>query len=200
MPALLANLLARHGYAIVFLGVFLESAGVPCRARPCCWRRASSPPRARFALPWVIGLGIGAAILGDNVGYWIGRRAGRPLVERHGRLVGLTPGRVAAFDAFFQRHGARTVFLARFVTGLRVVAALFAGVARLPWSEFLFYKPPARSSGQRRSPWPDISSGAAGSCCTGGSAARLCSVPRWRSRWSSWRSRGVSAGRCFPPS
>src|SRR5207245_2633845 len=139
MPVLLAILLARHGYAIVFLGVFLESAGVPVPGETVLLAAGFFASQGTFALPWVIGLGIGAAILGDNVGYWIGRRAGRPLVERYGRLVGLTPGRIAAFDAFFQRHGARTVFLARFVTGLRVVAALFAGVARLPWSEFLLY-------------------------------------------------------------
>ncbi len=139
MPVLLANLLARYGYAIVFLGVFLESAGVPVPGETVLLAAGFFASQGTFALPWVIGLGIGAAILGDNVGYWIGRRAGRPLVERYGRLVGLTPGRIAAFDAFFQRHGARTVFLARFVTGLRVVAALFAGVARLPWSEFLLY-------------------------------------------------------------
>jgi len=66
---------------------------------------------------------IAAAILSDNLGYWIGRRGGRPLVERHGRLIGLTAQRLAAFEAFFQRHGAKTIFLARFVTGVRVVAA-----------------------------------------------------------------------------
>src|SRR5256712_8038674 len=139
MPVLLANLLARYGYAIVFLGVFLESAGVPVPGETVLLAAGFFASQGTFALPWVIGLGIGAAILGDNVGYWIGRRAGRPPVERDGRLLGLTPRRIPAVDAFFQSHGARTVFLARFVTGLRVVAALFAGVARLPWSEFLLY-------------------------------------------------------------
>src|SRR5437867_11042976 len=107
MPVLLANLLARYGYAIVFLGVFLESAGVPVPGETVLLAAGFFASQATFALPWVIGLGIGAAILGDNVGYWIGRRAGPPLVERYGRLVGLTPGRIAACDGLFPRNGAR---------------------------------------------------------------------------------------------
>src|SRR5437762_11932528 len=135
MPVLLANVRARYGSAVVFLGVVLESAGVPVPGETVLLAAGFFASQGTFALPWVIGLGIGAAILGDNVGYWIGRRAGRPLVERYGRLVGLTPGRVAACDAFFLLHAARAVFPARFVAALRVVAAVFAGVARRPLSE-----------------------------------------------------------------
>src|SRR2546426_9277680 len=75
MPVLLANLLARYGYATVFLGVFLESAGVPVPGETVLLAAGFFASQGTFALPWVIGLGIGAAILGDNVGYWIGRRS-----------------------------------------------------------------------------------------------------------------------------
>jgi membrane protein DedA with SNARE-associated domain/membrane-associated phospholipid phosphatase len=139
VPALLVNLLGQYGYAIIFLGVFLESAGVPVPGETILLGAGFFAYQGMFTLPWVIIVGIAAAILGDNLGYWIGRRNGRPLVERHGRLIGLTPQRLAAFEVFFQHHGAKTIFLARFVTGLRVVAALLAGLSRLPWSEFLFY-------------------------------------------------------------
>ncbi len=139
MPTLLATLLARYGYAMVFAGVFLESAGVPVPGETILLGASFFASRDLLSLPWVIGLALAAAILGDNLGYGIGRRGGRPLVERHGRRLGLTATRLAAFDTFFQRHGAKTVFFARFVTGLRVVAALLAGVSRLPWSQFLFY-------------------------------------------------------------
>src|SRR5207247_1810618 len=67
MPVLLANLLARYGYAIVFLGVFLESAGVPVPGETVLLAAGFFASQGTFALPWVIGLGIGAAILGDNV-------------------------------------------------------------------------------------------------------------------------------------
>lgn len=90
VPTLLVNLLGRYGYAIIFLSVFLESAGVPVPGETILLGAGFFAYQGMFALPWVILVGIAAAILGDNLGYWIGRRGGRPLVERHGRLVGLT--------------------------------------------------------------------------------------------------------------
>ena len=67
------------------------------------------------------------AILGDNIGFAIGRRGGRGLAERHGGKIGLTPARLRQFDRFFDKYGAPTVFIARFVTGLRVFCAVLAG-------------------------------------------------------------------------
>jgi membrane protein DedA with SNARE-associated domain len=82
---------------------------------------------------------IAGAILGDNIGFLIGRRGGRALLERFGSRLGLTSGRLAEFDRFFDKHGAKTVFIARFVTGLRVFGALLAGTSGLPWGRFLLY-------------------------------------------------------------
>src|SRR5689334_20830689 len=79
------------------------------------------------------------AVLGDNVGFVIGRRGGRRLLERHGRIFGFTARRLDQFDGFFARHGAKTVFAARFVTGLRVVGAVLAGASTLPWGRFLIF-------------------------------------------------------------
>jgi membrane-associated protein len=88
---------------------------------------------------WVVTTAIAGAVLGDNIGFVIGRRGGRRLLERHGRLLGLTKQRLDQFDAFFARHGAKTVFIARFVTGLRVVGAVLAGASTLPWGRFLIF-------------------------------------------------------------
>jgi undecaprenyl-diphosphatase len=82
---------------------------------------------------------IAGAILGDNLGFFIGRSYGRGLVERYGSRIGFTHARLAQFDAFFRRHGGRTVFIARFITGLRVVGAVLAGASGLRWPTFLFY-------------------------------------------------------------
>src|SRR5439155_14090801 len=79
------------------------------------------------------------AILGDNLGFFIGRNGGRRLAEKHGGAIGLTPARLAEFDRYFIRHGAKTVFVARFITGLRVVGAILAGASGLRWPTFLFY-------------------------------------------------------------
>jgi undecaprenyl-diphosphatase len=78
-------------------------------------------------------------MLGDNLGYALGRRWGRPWVERHGRWLLLSPSRLERVDRFFARFGPAAVALARFVTGVRVVAALSAGVSRMPWPTFLRY-------------------------------------------------------------
>jgi membrane protein DedA with SNARE-associated domain len=97
---------------------------------------------ARFghlSLLRVISIAIAGAVLGDNVGFLIGRRGGRRLLERHGPLLGLTKPRLDQFDVFFTRHGAKTVFIARFVTGLRVVGAVLAGASTLPWGRFLLF-------------------------------------------------------------
>jgi len=80
-----------------------------------------------------------ATFSGDNLGYWLGRRYGRGLLERHGRRVGLNAERLGAIDRFFARWGAKTVLFARFVTGLRVVAAIAAGTTGMRWRTFVPY-------------------------------------------------------------
>ncbi len=139
MPEWLVDLFARYGYAVVFVGVLLENAGLPVPGETALLAGAALAHFGRLSLVWVIVTAIGGAILGDNVGFLIGRWRGRGLAERHGWRIGLTPARLALFDRFFERHGARTVFIARFITGLRVFGALLAGASGLPWLKFLFY-------------------------------------------------------------
>lgn len=139
MPDWLIELFARYGYAVVFVGVFLESAGVPVPGETALLAGAALARFGRLSLPWVIVTAIGGAILGDNLGFLIGRRGGRALVERYGATFGLTSERLGQFDRFFDRHGAKTVFIARFVTGLRVFGALLAGASGLSWRRFLLY-------------------------------------------------------------
>lgn len=139
MPVWIVDLLARYGYAVVFVGVFLENAGVPVPGETALLAGAALAHSGRLSLVWVIVTAIGGATLGDNLGFWIGRRGGRSLAERYGGRVGLTRARLALFDRFFVRHGAKTVFIARFVTGLRVVGAVLAGGSGMSWRTFLFY-------------------------------------------------------------
>ena len=139
MPEWIVDLFARYGYAVVFVGVLLENAGLPVPGETVLLAGAALSHFGRLSLPWVILTAAGAAILGDNIGFMIGRRVGRGLVERHGSRVGLTPRRLAQFDRFFTLHGAKTVFIARFITGLRVFGALLAGASGLPWPRFLVY-------------------------------------------------------------
>src|SRR5262245_26288881 len=92
-----------------------------------------------LSLGRVIVTAIAGATLGDNVGFLIGRHGGRALAERHGWRFGLTRERLADLEQFFERHGPKTVFVARFITGLRVVGALLAGASGMRWPIFLVY-------------------------------------------------------------
>ena len=139
MPEWLVDLFARYGYAVVFVGVFLENTGLPVPGETALLAGAALAHFGRLALAWVIVTAVGAAILGDNLGFLIGRRFGRRLIERYGAHVGLTRARLDEFDRFFLRHGGRTIFIARFITGLRVFGALLAGASGLRWTTFLFY-------------------------------------------------------------
>jgi membrane protein DedA with SNARE-associated domain len=139
VPVWIVELFARYGYWAVFVGVFLENAGLPVPGETALLAGAALSRSGTLFLPLVIMTAIGGAVLGDNVGFWIGRRGGRALVERFGARAGVTPARLAQFDRFFDRHGAKTVFIARFVTGLRVVGAVLAGASDLSWGRFLVY-------------------------------------------------------------
>lgn len=139
MPEWLLLLFAQYGYLVVFAGVFLENTGLPVPGETALLAGAALAQFGRLSLVWVIVTAIVGATLGDNLGFLIGRRGGRGLAERHGWRIGVTRARLAEFDRFFDRHGAKTVFVARFITGLRVVAAVLAGGSGLPWSRFLFY-------------------------------------------------------------
>ena len=139
MPDWIIELFARYGYAVVFFGVFLENTGLPVPGETALLAGAALSRSGRLSLPWVIVTAIAGAILGDNLGFLIGRRGGRALVERFGPRIGLTRDRLLQFDRFFDRHGAKTVFIARFVTGLRVFGALLAGTSGLSWGRFLLY-------------------------------------------------------------
>ena len=139
VPEWLVDLFARYGYLVVFVGVFLENAGLPVPGETTLLAGAALAKFGRLSLPWVIATAIGAAILGDNMGFLIGRLGGRALAERYGSKVGLTRARLAQFDRFFDHHGAKTVFIARFITGLRVFGAVLAGASGLSWRKFLFY-------------------------------------------------------------
>ena len=89
--------------------------------------------RGHFSISAVIAVAAVGAILGDNLGYWIGRTYGRRLVRRFPRVEAVLP----RSERFFRRHGGKAVFLARFLAGLRVTGAWMAGISHMPWWRFL---------------------------------------------------------------
>jgi hypothetical protein len=97
----------------------------------------------------VIAAAAAGAIVGDNIGYWIGREIGFRLLVRYGSHVGQTEGRIKVGQYLFQRHGGKIVFFGRFIALLRVLAALLAGVNRMSWPRFFFFNAAGAFSGRR---------------------------------------------------
>ncbi len=139
MPHWLADALTRYGYIALFAGVFLENLGIPVPGETVLLAAGFFCRENLLRLGIVIPCATVAAICGDNFGYWIGRRGGKKFVDRYGRFVGLTPKRITAVEKYFRRHGPRTIFFARFISGLRVVAAIFAGISRIRWPVFFLF-------------------------------------------------------------
>ena len=139
MPDFLASLFAHYGYLVIFVGVLLENAGVPAPGHTVVLAGAFLAQQGTLSIWWVAGLAAVAAILGDNAGYWIGRKGGRALLGRHRRLFHFTEAREAWVRDFFERHGAKTVLVARFVPGLQTLGALFAGVSHMRWLRFFVW-------------------------------------------------------------
>src|SRR4051794_5418012 len=133
------SLIGQYGYLIVFFGVLLESAGVPLPGETILLVSGFMVQQGYLDLGDAIIFGALGAVVGDQIGYWVGRRGGRPLVLRWGHYVLITPERLERTESFFERHGGKAVFLARFVAGLRVFGALVAGISRMRWMTFLLY-------------------------------------------------------------
>ncbi len=133
------HFLQRWGYEGIFLSVLLGNIGFPLPEETIVLFAGYLAWREILTLPAVIIISIVSAIVGDNLGYWIGRRHGLPLLERYGHYLLITPHTFARARAFFARHGAKTVFLARFIAGLRFLAGPLAGATLMPFPRFALY-------------------------------------------------------------
>jgi membrane protein DedA with SNARE-associated domain len=134
----LQHQIATHGYWAVALIVGLESMGIPLPGETVLVAACLYASRHHDTSLWgVIAAAIAGAIVGDNIGYWLGREFGYRLLLRYGSYVGLAESRIKLGQYLFRRHGGKVVFLGRFVAVLRVLAAFLAGVNRMPWRDFL---------------------------------------------------------------
>jgi len=133
----LRAIIAHWGYVAIFAFVMLGNLGVPIPENSVLWIAGYFVWKGRLSLPLVLLVGIVAAVAGDNLGYWIGRRYGQPAVDRHRATIGLTPTRLDRMRRFVHRYGAVGVFLARFVIGLRFMAGPVAGSMGFPPLAFL---------------------------------------------------------------
>jgi membrane-associated protein len=127
------------GLPIVFLLIAIETMGIPVPGETALVTAAIVASRGRLSIEAVIAVAAAAAIVGDNVGFAIGRKLGRRLLTAPGPFLHHRRRVIAVGEPFFDRHGPKAVFLGRWVTGLRITAAWMAGVTRMSWPTFLFW-------------------------------------------------------------
>ncbi|MEZ5080178.1 MAG: VTT domain-containing protein [Thermoleophilia bacterium] len=121
------------GYGALAALVGAESAGLPVPGETALLTAALLAAAGHLSIPLVIGVAAAAAIVGDNIGYWIGRKGGRrALVASRGPFRAHRQRALERGEAFFARHGSKAVFVSRWIPGVRVVAAVVAGATRMP--------------------------------------------------------------------
>ena len=138
--AQIVHLVSTYGYWAIFFVVSLESAGLPLPGETVLVGAAIyAGQTGGLAIERVILAAAAGAIIGDNIGYWVGREFGTGLLERHGHYIGVTPQKLRLGQYLFMRWGGWIVFVGRFIALLRMLAAVLAGANRLePGRFFLF--------------------------------------------------------------
>jgi membrane-associated protein len=117
----------------------LESLGVPSPGETALVLAAVLASQGKLQIWLVILIGVASAIVGDNIGYLLGRRFGREVLEHPGPLYQRRLDVIAAGDRFFAKHGPKAVFLARWIALVRFAAAWLAGINEMPFRQFFFY-------------------------------------------------------------
>lgn len=137
---ILRNALVQYGYWAVGATLLAENAGVPVPGETilllACFLAYSEHA---LRLPWIVLVATIAATLGDNLGFVLGYYGGRPLLARYQAFFRIQQRTVQRGEGLFARYGAITIFFARFIFGLRIIAGPIAGVLRMPWRKFMVF-------------------------------------------------------------
>ena len=136
-PEALQQLLQTWGYGVIFVAMLLENAGLPLPGETVTLLGGYAAGSGQLYGLGVMAAAAGGAILGDNIGYWVGRRAGWSLILRVGGLLRQSPEQLDRLREQFLRHSGKSVLLGRFVAVLRVVAGPMAGAVGMPYPRFL---------------------------------------------------------------
>ena len=135
----LRHLADEYGYWAVFGGIALENAGVPLPGETIVLIGGYLAGNGDLSYPWVLGSAIAGAVLGDSCGYWLGRWGGWPLLVRLGQLFRLGDDKLEMARTKFNNNARQAVFWGRFVALLRIFAGPMAGMAGMPYHQFLIY-------------------------------------------------------------
>ena len=134
------HLVQTYGYWAVFIIVALESLGIPLPGETILIAAGTYAGHTHKLSPWgIFAAAAAGAIIGDNIGYWIGDKGGYRLLRRYGHYVRFDESKMKIGRYIFDRHGAKVVFFGRFVSILRTYAAFLAGTNRMHWRTFLVF-------------------------------------------------------------
>jgi membrane protein DedA with SNARE-associated domain len=134
------SFITQHGLPLLFVVVMLESFGIPLPGETALILFGVLASQGHYSIAAVIAVAAVAAIVGDNLGYWlIGRLGGRALFQRNRWLKRWSDRLLPRAERIMHRHGGKTVFFGRFIAILRFTAAWVAGLGRMPWWRFLFW-------------------------------------------------------------
>jgi membrane protein DedA with SNARE-associated domain len=133
------HLVRTAGYPLLFVIVMSESSGLPVPGETGLITAAVLASQGNLKIALVIPLAAAAAIVGDNIGYLIGRKGGRWLLERPGAFQRQRNEVLLIGEPFFEHHGPKAVFFGRFLLGLRVWASWLAGATRMHWKSFVVW-------------------------------------------------------------
>ena len=130
----------QYGYWAVFVGVLLEDLGIPMPGETMLIAGATvAGSTGEMSIVLLLLTAWAAAVTGDNLAYAIGRFAGRRLVVKYGHMVFITARRLERAERFYERYGPHVVVIARFLTLLRQLNGIAAGISNMRWWTFLFY-------------------------------------------------------------
>jgi membrane protein DedA with SNARE-associated domain len=133
------HLVETFGYPLLFVLVMSESSGIPIPGETSLIAAAVLASQGKLEIALVIALAAAGAIVGDNIGYLIGREGGRWLLKRPGMFARQRQEVLRVGEPFFEVHGPKAVFFGRFVLGLRVWASWLAGATRMHWRSFVVW-------------------------------------------------------------
>jgi membrane protein DedA with SNARE-associated domain len=140
----ISHLIATYGYWAVFVLVGAESLGIPLPGETALIAAGVYAGHTHHLSPWIIfAVASAGAIIGDNIGFWVGDKGGYRLARRYGHKVRLDEGKLKIARYLFDIHGPKVVFFGRFVSVLRTYAAFLAGTSKMRWRRFL----PANAAG-----------------------------------------------------
>lgn len=138
--AQLTHILIAYGYVAVLVFVAIESTGIPFPGETMLLTAAIfAGTTHQLAIPFVILAAAAGAILGDNLGFWVGREGGFRLLRRYGKYIRLDERKLKLGQYLFMKHGGKVVFFGRFVAVLRAWAAFLAGTNAMSWPRFLIF-------------------------------------------------------------